>query len=177
MVLIDSRSSCSGVIVAEGAGLKGSGLAHGLASNAALAPGRRRCPVGELLKPYPGATCPAGIEGSPSRRRSSIPALSEPVTSQRMRRDAVENWVGQGHAPVPLVGAGQRDVRACDFEDGIAGHERRGMAIGAEAEMNEVEHRRESGHVLQGTSVFSSRSVEIGCFHRHCMYISARTGA
>ncbi len=71
----------------------------------------------------------------------------------------VENWVGQGHSPAPLVRRGHRNVRARDFEDGVAGHERSGMAIGAKTEVNEVEHWRRPSHARQATHILSGRGV------------------
>ncbi len=52
---------------------------------------------------------------------------------------AIQRGVRQRHTRPPLVDAGDRDVAIQRREDGIAGHERGGVSIGAEPEVHEIE--------------------------------------
>ena len=62
------------------------GFAHGFASTPALDLASSAAAWSATICAVSRRTRPAGIEASPSRRRASIRALPEPVTSQRMRR-------------------------------------------------------------------------------------------
>jgi hypothetical protein len=50
----------------------------------------------------------------------------------------IEDRIGQRHPTSLLVGPGYRHICVSDLEDRIAGHQRRGVAVGAEAKMNQV---------------------------------------
>ena len=54
----------------------------------------------------------------------------------------VEDRKRQRHAPMPLAGSGQGDIRTRDLSGWIPGYERGGVAVCAKTEMNEIEHRR-----------------------------------
>jgi hypothetical protein len=111
------------------------------------------------------------------RRNGWIPVAqanehSSLLTAGHQPKDApgpVDDWKGQGHPASALVGAGHRDVCVGDIEDRIPRHQRCGVAVCSEAEMNEIKHRRQACHVLQCRRVLLSRAIEVGCFDRHCM--------
>ena len=81
----------------------------------------------------------------------------------------VDDREGQRHPAPALVGAGHRDVRVGDIEDRISRHQRCGVAVRAEAEMNEVEHGRRARHLLQRLGILLGRTIEVGCLDRHRM--------
>jgi hypothetical protein len=58
----------------------------------------------------------------------------------------VQHRIGQRHPPMLLVGCRDPDPRIRDLEHRIVRHQGRGMSVGPEAEMNEVEHGRCPGH-------------------------------
>ena len=82
---------------------------------------------------------------------------------------AIENWVGQGHPAVPLVDPCYRNVCIPDVQHRIAGHERSGVSVGAEPQVNEVQHRRRTGKALQRMGVLNGCGIEIEFLHRHRM--------
>ena len=86
------------------------------------------------------STRPAGIVGSPATRRRSISPFAAPASSQTIRRAAFERGVGERHPAVALVGTGRGDEPVGLAEHRVAGHERRGVTVVAEAEVHDVEH-------------------------------------
>ena len=110
----------------------------------------------------PGSTRPAGTDGS---RASSFCSASHLVLAGDDPEEAanpVKLWVSQGHPADALVLAGRhRDALVGDIEDGVAGDQRGGMAVRAEAEMGEIEGLRQRRRIAVG------RSLQVVVGHRH----------
>ena len=90
------------------------------------------------------ATRPAGIDSSPASSLASALAL---VVAGDQPEDAArggERRVGEGHPAAALVLAGSVSAtrRSVDLEHRVAGDQRGGVAVGAEAEVDEVERAR-----------------------------------
>ena len=62
-----------------------------------------------------------------------------------MRRARLSVGIGQRHPPPFLIRLRQRNVRVGDVEHRVAGHQRGGVAVRAEAQVNEVEDGRGAG--------------------------------
>ena len=85
------------------------------------------------------STRPAGIEGS-CASSSGDDVVPAGVDQPEDLAGGGERRVGEGHPAVALVvAAGQGDAAVGDLEHRVAGHERGGVAVGAEAEVDEVE--------------------------------------
>ncbi len=80
---------------------------------------------------------------------------------------AVEDGEGKGHAPSPLVAAGEGDVLVGAIEDGVMGDEGGRMAVGAESEMDEVKHGWGSGELGEELGVVLGGGFEVGRFDGH----------
>ena len=96
---------------------------------------------------------PAGIDSialaQPRERVDLVLARHEPEDPAR----AVQRGVRERHSRPPLVDAGDRDVAIRDLEDGIAGHERGGVSVRAEPEVDEVELLGKRVRVYRGGSL------------------------
>jgi hypothetical protein len=95
----------------------------------------------------------------PRERLGLVAADHEP----QQTAGAIEDRVRECQAAPPLVDAGRHDVGIGDIEPGIAGHQGGGVAIGLEAEVNEVEHRRRrAGDRVESSGVAGAFGVGIG---------------
>ena len=108
--------------------------------------------------------------GRPTRRptqagqhRCLLPSGDQPDDVPR----PVEYGIGQGHPAPALIDAGDRDVGAGRVEHRIAGHQRRRVAVGPEAQVGEIEHCRGARNLLEHRGVLAARKFEVGRFHRH----------
>ena len=61
----------------------------------------------------------------------------------------VEDRIRQRHPTPPLVDARHRDIGVGDGQHRIAGDQRGRVAVGSEAQMDEVKHRRHAGNLLE----------------------------
>ena len=61
----------------------------------------------------------------------------------------IQRRIGQRHASASLIGARHSHFRTRDSQDRVAGNQRGGMAVRPEAEMDQIHHRRRTGHGLQ----------------------------
>ena len=91
------------------------------------------------------------------QQRRSISTFSPPVTTQSTRRARLMRRIGQRHSPAALVDAGHRDVCVRDFEHRISRHQRCGVAVRAEAEVDQIQHRRRSGDLLKNRGILARR--------------------
>lgn len=80
---------------------------------------------------------------------------------------AVEDGVGEGHAAAVLVDAGEGDFGILDVADGVAWDERGGVAVGAEAEVGEVEDGGMPAEGFEGGGVVAAGLVEVCGVHWH----------
>ena len=88
----------------------------------------------------------------------------------------IEDRVGERHAAAAHVNAGEGDVFVCDFEDRVARDQRGGVTVGAEAEVDEVEHGWRAGDCFQSMGVLSGCGGEVSRFDRHGADEVAREG-
>ena len=72
-------------------------------------------------------------------------AGDEPEAATRPRQQRQR----QRHAPIAALYAGDHDVAIDRLERGVAGEQRRGVAVVAETEVHEIGHRGRTGHRLQ----------------------------
>jgi hypothetical protein len=87
---------------------------------------------------------------------------------------AIDYGVRQGHSPAALIRAAQRYVNVADVQDGIARHERRGVAVGSEAEVDHVDYGGCAGDVAESRGVLRRRRIEIRGFDRHRVNLFGR---
>ena len=105
-------------------------------------------------------TRPAGIESSPASSLRQRLALVGAGDQPEDLAGRVERRVGEGHPAVALVGGlGQGDAAVADLEHRVAGDQRGGVAVGAEAEVDEVERARAASFRSRGRRASRSRWV------------------
>ena len=66
---------------------------------------------------------------------------------------AIENRIGQRHAPPSLVNSRERHICIFDLEDRVPRHERSRMAVGSKSQVNQIEHRRRTGNGPQSLRI------------------------
>src|SRR5260221_2090037 len=81
----------------------------------------------------------------------------------------IDRRIRQSHSTPALVDSGERHVFIGDVEYGISRHERGSVAIRAQTEVHEIQHRRCPCHPLKGERVLSSRCLQVSRFYRHAM--------
>jgi hypothetical protein len=90
---------------------------------------------------------------------------------------AIENGIGQGHSAPSLINAGESDVVGGHVDHRVSGDERRGMAVGPEAEKHEVEHRGRAGDLPERQRVGCARRFQTPGFDRHGVNLIRRDRA
>ena len=73
----------------------------------------------------------------------------------------IENWIGQRHPPSALVRFGQRHISVPDVEHRIARHQRSGVPVQTQTEVDEIEDRRRSCDVDEGLRIPHGRLIEV----------------
>ena len=84
--------------------------------------------------------------------------------------NVTSSGAGPGRDRSPHVGVG-------DIERRISGHQRCGVAVRSETEMNEIEHRRGARQSRRCCGVLREPPPEIGCFDRHRVDVIGGSGA
>lgn len=79
----------------------------------------------------------------------------------------IEDGIGQGHTPPPLVRPGGRNILVRDIKSRISRHQRGGVAVGTETQVDEVQHRRRAGDLPESQSVAPGRGLQVFLIHRH----------
>ncbi len=109
-----------------------------------------------------------GIAGAQARHHGLLLAAGgQPQDAPR----TVQQRVGQRHAAVSLVRRGQRDIGVDDMKHRIARHQRCRVAIGAEAQVHQVDERGRCGHAIQRRGITLRGSIEVVGFDRHRMQV------
>ena len=64
-----------------------------------------------------------------------------------------------------MIWAGRRDVGVGHVKHGIAGNQRRRMAVGPETQVHEIEHDRSAGDLPQRRRVLLARHLDVCGLH------------
>src|SRR6266568_7376882 len=102
------------------------------------------------------------VEQAP-QHRDLVASGDEPKNAAR----AVDHRIGQRHPTPSLIDLGQRNIGVSDVEYWITGYQGGRMAVGPQAEMDEVEYRRRAGDHAEGLGVLRGRSFQVEGFDRH----------
>jgi hypothetical protein len=98
------------------------------------------------------------------------------LTGDQPEQRPVEGRKGQRHPAPSLVQPRERDVGVRDIEHRITRNQRRGVSVGTQAEMDEIENRRRAGDFEEGLRIAPGCLVEVGRFHGHRVDLH-RTGS
>ncbi len=114
-------------------------------------------------------TRPPGMARLPARSCASaadfVGAGDHPQDVSR----TIDDRIRQRHPAPALIRARYGNVCIGHVEHRIAGHQRRGVAIGAEPEVHQVEHRRRAAQGTQRRGIAPRRGRCIGGFYGHCV--------
>ena len=116
-------------------------------------------------------TRPAGMPGSRLAQAREHRRLLGAGHQPQDAPGAIDRRVSQGHAAPALIDAGHRDVRVGGREHRIARHERSGVPVGAEPEVDEVEHRRCTCDLAQRRGVARGRVRGVRKLDRHRVHL------
>ncbi len=104
------------------------------------------------------------------RRRAgatSISTFSAPVATHNNSPGTIQQRICQRHAATFLINAGQRHVGIRNIQNRIAGNQRSRVAVRAESQMHEIQHRRRAGNFLKCVRITFSGGFQIIFLHRH----------
>ena len=77
------------------------------------------------------------------------------------RAGAVDRRVGQRHPAPSLIWPGDRDVGIDDVEHRIAWNQRRGVSVGAQAQVDEIQNRRRPSNSCERPRVSDRGAVQV----------------
>ena len=94
-------------------------------------------------------------------------ALSAPVIEPEHAPRAIDRGIGQRHPAPSLIQPGDGDVGVDDVEHWIARNERRGVSVGAQAEVDEIQNRRRPRNPCERPRVNGGGAIQVCRFDRH----------
>lgn len=94
-------------------------------------------------------------------------ALLAPGDDPKHAARTIKNGVRQRQAAASLIEAGWSNVSRLNIENSISGYQRCRMAIGAQAQVDKVQHGRGAGNLFECYSVGLRRRFQIVLLYRH----------